>query len=187
MDIATAWVAYLSRPTATATCRPTDAEVDLWTDQKLRRMREGVSSGSVLRASSREVPLRLEPTCPVRPASPLQNAPRPTPSEPSVGYCVNLSTDPMHCGACDIACPGIDEFFRHAFATCEYGVCKRTCDRGWVVIATATWTMIAETHTDSDPNNCGSCGNRCDAVAGQACAYGRCVVAPCQQEGVITQ
>ncbi|AKU95633.1 hypothetical protein AKJ09_02297 [Labilithrix luteola] len=36
-----------------------------------------------------------------------------------------------------------------------------------------------ETNIDSDPNNCGGCGITCNAVAGQACVQGRCVVEPC--------
>ena len=39
-----------------------------------------------------------------------------------------------------------------------------------------------EVNIDSDPRNCGACGHVCDAVAGQACVAGRCVVEPCAQD-----
>ena len=39
-----------------------------------------------------------------------------------------------------------------------------------------------ETNTKSDPMNCGACGRVCDAIAGQACVNGECVVEPCKDE-----
>lgn len=71
--------------------------------------------------------------------------------------CVSLSTDPMHCGACDRACP--------AGTTCEYGSCR---------CATAGQTVCGDRCVDlqSDETACGGCANVC--AAGRTCTAGTC-------------
>ena len=102
------------------------------------------------------------------------------PNDTSLGRCYDLTSDPDHCGACDVACPK-SGWWVHATPSCEFGACKMTCMSGWGD-CNGNAADECETHTDSDPNNCGSCGAVCDAVAGQACVQGRCVVEPCAQE-----
>ncbi len=99
------------------------------------------------------------------------------------GECKDLASDPHNCGGCGIDCMGgvsqhADE---KAIPTCQYGSCKRTCLQGWADCNGNT-DDSCEVNTDSDPNNCGGCGIVCDAISGQACVLGRCVVAPCDQD-----
>ena len=44
--------------------------------------------------------------------------------------CVNLATDPAHCGGCAAACP----VPIHAAATCAGGACGFVCDRGYATL-----------------------------------------------------
>jgi len=99
---------------------------------------------------------------------------------PSIGVCYDLTSDVDHCGSCDVACAYA--LWQHASASCEYGACKMTCMQGWANCNGNT-DDDCETNTDNDPNNCGGCGIKCDAVAGQACVRGQCAVAPCEQDG----
>ena len=70
--------------------------------------------------------------------------------------CVDLQTDPQHCGACDNACP--------ADVPCVAGSCscpegKELCDGACV-------------DTSSNPSHCGGCGAAC--APDQVCAEGSC-------------
>ena len=65
--------------------------------------------------------------------------------------CVDLESDPLHCGACDEACPG--------GLPCEAGACvcpdeAELCGESCVEL-------------DSDPDNCGSCGMACAPGCGE--------------------
>jgi hypothetical protein len=73
------------------------------------------------------------------------------------GACVNLKTNPEHCGTCGHACP--------AGATCSGGACG--CDFGT--------QQCGETCVDvmADPRNCGSCGHYC--AADEYCRDGGCL------------
>jgi hypothetical protein len=104
-----------------------------------------------------------------------------SPGGQSVGRCYDLTSDDEHCGACDVACPG-KHVWAHAAPTCEFGRCTMKCFDGWGD-CNGNVEDDCEVHTDTDPNNCGGCGIVCDAVAGQACAGGQCVVAPCGKDG----
>jgi hypothetical protein len=97
------------------------------------------------------------------------------------GVCVDLTSNPSHCGACGARCPSnvLSDDHRHI---CSYGTCTMRCGDGYADCNNSE-SDGCEVNTNSDPRNCGSCGNACDAVAGQACVAGRCVVEPCDSEG----
>lgn len=82
------------------------------------------------------------------------------------GYCYDLTSDTDNCGACGAKCEG----------TCEYGSCMKHCPYGR---ADCDGNPDCEVAVLNDPSNCGGCGIVCDAIAGQACVGGRCVVEPC--------
>jgi len=70
--------------------------------------------------------------------------------------CVAFAADPLHCGACDNACP--------AGVACDNGTCA--CPPG----TQACGGQCIE--TTNDPKNCGQCGNACGA--GSSCVAGQC-------------
>lgn len=96
------------------------------------------------------------------------------------GACVDLTLNPSHCGACGARCP--IKAFDDRRHICSYGTCTMRCEEGYADCNNSE-SDGCEVNTNSDPRNCGSCGNACDAVAGQACVAGRCVVEPCDSEG----
>jgi len=69
--------------------------------------------------------------------------------------CIDLGTDPAHCGSCESACP--------ATSSCVDGVC--TCP-GSEAICSASCVDLA-----SDPANCGTCGTDCGELF---CREGQC-------------
>jgi hypothetical protein len=69
-----------------------------------------------------------------------------------------------------------------SFGVCNYGTCSRHCIDGRAD-CNGNPSDDCETNIDNDPENCGGCGIVCDAVAGQACVGGRCVVEPCNSDG----
>jgi hypothetical protein len=100
------------------------------------------------------------------------------------GTCVDFATDPFNCGDCGFSCGLGIEVSGGSFPTCINGSCGVRCAQGH---ADCTGSGSCEINTNSDPHNCGACGNACDGVAGQACVLGRCVVEPCEQAGGTTQ
>jgi hypothetical protein len=72
--------------------------------------------------------------------------------------CVNLMTDPGHCGACETAC--------ETGEVCADGVCQTGCPEGLTDCSGACMDL------QSDPENCGACGIVCDE--GELCAGGTC-------------
>ena len=76
------------------------------------------------------------------------------------GSCVDRSTDPNHCGACNNRC---------ASGSCSGGSCVTT------TTCPSPRVMCGATCTDvnTDAANCGLCGLRC--ASGQSCAGGNCV------------
>lgn len=72
------------------------------------------------------------------------------------GRCVNLNSNPDHCGSCNFACD--------ADQGCTSGEC--TCKRG----ESACGGSCVDTQTDHD--NCGTCGMVC--AEGELCAQGEC-------------
>ncbi len=93
------------------------------------------------------------------------------------GKCVDVATDQQNCGACDVVC-AVNYNTPTTVTACKYGTCVAVCNEG---LADCNNSNIdgCEVNTNSDPRNCGGCGVLCDAVAGQACVAGRCVVEPC--------
>lgn len=74
------------------------------------------------------------------------------------GRCVDLQTDPAHCGDCDEACnPG---------RACSAGACQSECLRGLEDCAGSCVDL------EVDPAHCGACGNVCDPR--QKCQSGTC-------------
>jgi hypothetical protein len=71
--------------------------------------------------------------------------------------CVALSSDPSHCGACDVVCP--------AGSPCQNGSC--VCAAGLLACA-GTCTDVT-----TDPSHCGRCGATCGA--GATCQNGECL------------
>jgi hypothetical protein len=97
-----------------------------------------------------------------------------------LGACVDLTSSLSHCGACGAGCPS--NGLSNSQRTCSYGTCVMRCNQGQADCNNSA-SDGCEVNTDSDPRNCGGCGIGCDAVAGQACVAGRCVVEPCGSEG----
>ncbi|MBN9164037.1 MAG: hypothetical protein BGO98_04355 [Myxococcales bacterium 68-20] len=95
------------------------------------------------------------------------------------GGCYDLSSDKDHCGACGFSCSSM--FQPDSVGVCTYGTCTRRCNKGRAD-CNRNPADDCEVDTDHDPRNCGGCGNVCDAVAGQACVGGKCVVAPCDAD-----
>lgn len=98
------------------------------------------------------------------------------------GACVDTTTDLYNCGGCGAGC-GFN--YDTVYAVCEYGSCDYRC-LGGTADCNGNIEDYCEVKTDSDPYNCGACGNACNVDAGQACVHGRCVVEPCpvQEAGV---
>lgn len=101
-----------------------------------------------------------------------------------IGECRDLATDPLNCGGCGFAC-GL-KAVNAASPTCSFGSCGFACDQGRAD-CNGNPSDGCEVDTNTDPRNCGGCRIACDAVAGQACVGGRCVVEPCERDGGITR
>ena len=82
------------------------------------------------------------------------------------GQCVNLGTDPDHCGFCGTSCDQV----------CGGGACLNNCDDFQDQCGDSCFDQ------DSDPLHCGECGNACDAD--ETCLNGDCrrfTLAGCDQ------
>lgn len=85
------------------------------------------------------------------------------------GACIDPLSDLLHCGTCDFACPSD---VKNAQPVCAGGICALDCTVGYSDCdddKESCETAIAE----SDPNNCGGCGIRCEAT--EACEVDHCV------------
>ncbi|AKV04773.1 hypothetical protein AKJ09_11436 [Labilithrix luteola] len=96
-----------------------------------------------------------------------------------IGQCFDLSSDLENCGACGSQC---SRNFGAMVGSCNAGICVQTCSNGRAD-CNGNPEDLCEVNTDSDPRNCGGCGITCDAIAGQACVGGRCMVENCDQDG----
>jgi hypothetical protein len=88
--------------------------------------------------------------------------------------CVDTTTDPMHCGGCDVTCGGA-----HATADCSGSDCTLTCDAGY-----ADCNLVAEDGCEvatGTPLDCAFCGNVCTLpnVSAAGCSAGSCTVDTC--------
>ncbi len=94
--------------------------------------------------------------------------------DPSNGCEINLNGDVANCGTCRIMCTAMG-----GTAACSAGMCGLTmCSAGLADCDRAG--NSCETNTNTDVNNCGSCGAACSlANATAGCAGGRCTVARC--------
>jgi len=90
------------------------------------------------------------------------------------GKCVDLKHgDRNNCGACGRRCSkGLDE-------NCMNGTCVMACDEHHAD-CNGSLADGCEKNIWSDPHNCGGCGVECPG-AGQACVFGKCALAPCDQ------
>ena len=91
-------------------------------------------------------------------------------------FCFYVDVDPKNCGACGRKCPAQEG----ATAACRDGRCLVECPSGFAD-CDDNWRTGCETSIDSDPNNCGGCGIRCDIAAGQPCIRGACALTPCPE------
>jgi hypothetical protein len=99
-----------------------------------------------------------------------------------MGECFDVTAHPYNCGGCGIVCatPAYSD------PICNYGRCSYVC-KGGRADCNGNPEDGCEVNTQSDPRNCGGCGIACDAVAGQACVAGQCVVEPCDSpDGGVT-
>lgn len=98
-----------------------------------------------------------------------------------MGTCVDLASDVLNCGACGFRCGSA--WVTRTISFCSFGTCDVRCSQGRAD-CNGNASDDCEVDTDSDPRNCGGCGIQCDAVAGQACVGGRCVVEPCPDAAI---
>lgn len=94
--------------------------------------------------------------------------------------CVDLTSDPMHCGGCNHLCP-VPNAPRNGVPICDRGQCGFACNPHFAD-CDGDFANGCEAPLDSDPNNCGACGVRCDSSVGQPCIRGRCAVVECPPE-----
>ena len=87
--------------------------------------------------------------------------------------CINInSDDPNNCGTCNYKCS--DHPFGNATSSkCEKGKCQYECASGYTNVGTAfTADTIRCVDFNTDNNNCGEKGKRCDA--GRTCVAKKC-------------
>lgn len=89
------------------------------------------------------------------------------------GDCTNTSTDPLRCGTCDRACDATN-----GTASCAGGVCDITCDA-----THGDCDSDADTGCEVDlrtATDCGACGEPCAVNHGTpSCASGTCAIGSC--------
>jgi hypothetical protein len=78
--------------------------------------------------------------------------------------CVDIKTDPAHCGGCGKGCPAIEG----GTSRCQNGQCGVMCDAGLSQCGGAC------VDTASDAKNCGKCGKKCPGL--KACVLGLCLL-----------
>jgi hypothetical protein len=87
------------------------------------------------------------------------------------GTCVNLQTDPTHCGTCATVCS-----YANASATCNVGMCQiASCNAGFAN-CDGNAGNGCENNLNTNANNCGACGTMCPNRPNSAplCSAGTC-------------
>lgn len=88
---------------------------------------------------------------------------------------VDLDTDPLHCGSCDVRCSAAN-----GTATCNQGQCEIACASNYAD-CDGVLTNGCETQLATDTQHCGACHAACaDAVHGSSlCRAGHCELSTC--------
>jgi hypothetical protein len=73
------------------------------------------------------------------------------------GFCVDITTSPLHCGRCNNSCPAT---FSCIGGSCACSPPSASCGGRCV-------------NLNNDRFNCGACGTTCRST--QICRFGRCV------------
>jgi hypothetical protein len=91
--------------------------------------------------------------------------------------CVNPSTDPEHCGSCELGCDPGDGLRR--VAVCRGGVCQEpACEPSWGACDPSA-PLDCTTDVTENVNDCGACGNACPIpTLADDCSASRCVCGP---------
>ncbi len=101
------------------------------------------------------------------------------------GTCLDVESDPSHCGGCSRACaPG--QLCRQAqclVADCAGAAASAACALGDGGLGACCGSGCADLATD--PANCGACGDGC--ATGQICANKSCLYSDCSASGASNQ
>ncbi len=89
--------------------------------------------------------------------------------------CVDVETDPFHCGACGDACTAQS----NTSVTCSASECVYSCVEGYDACTDGEESDGCETNTRTDPLHCSACGTACDDEANSSprCVNGTCDIA----------
>ena len=84
------------------------------------------------------------------------------------GGCFDLNNDPSHCGTCSTVCPTP----LNSVPICVAKSCSSICATGFLDCDGGV--AGCETNGQTDDNNCGICGRKCNTGAGETCKAGTC-------------
>lgn len=87
-----------------------------------------------------------------------------SPKKMCAGECVDLKTNPAHCGTCDTSCC--------VGSVCMAGTCTLSCPAGMSGCTDPSSKCPKCVDLTTDPENCGTCGTMCSD--GRACVAGKC-------------
>ena len=87
------------------------------------------------------------------------------------GTCVDLSSDPEHCGRCDLACIEGE----HATRVCASGVCSLRCEPGWVDVDGLPGCELECTPAVPAVESCNGADDDCDGLTDNGTGF-ECVL-----------